>query len=100
VDIGQRPKLHNTNEDYGGILVNIRTDLQTCFLGVYIAKRESGSGGRMTRDRQGELTTKGVQGRIRRSERPKGLLKYTKDTRRPGSRNRTNGSGSSLGNGS
>jgi hypothetical protein len=57
-DIGRRPKLHNMNEDYGDILVDIRTDLDTCFLGVFIAKRESGSGGHMTgehmtRERQG-----------------------------------------------
>jgi hypothetical protein len=40
--------------DYGGILVDIRTDLHTCFLGVFIAKRVSGSGEHMTGDRQGE----------------------------------------------
>jgi hypothetical protein len=46
----------------GGILVAIRTDLQTCFLGFFIAKGESGTGGHMTE--MGEVTTKGMQGRI------------------------------------
>jgi hypothetical protein len=58
MDIGQRPKLCNMNNDDGDILVDIRTDLPTGFLGVFIAKRESGTGGHMTgrhltRDRKG-----------------------------------------------
>jgi hypothetical protein len=48
MDIGRRLKLCNTNDDYGGILVDIRNDLYTGFLGVFIAKRESGTGGDMT----------------------------------------------------
>ena len=52
------------NDNYRDILVDIRTDLPTGFLGVFIAKRESGTGGHMTRNRKGELTTKGMQGRI------------------------------------
>jgi hypothetical protein len=55
----------------GDILVDIRTDLHTCFLGVFIAKNESGTGGHMTGDREGKLTTKGMQGVIQRSEGPK-----------------------------
>jgi hypothetical protein len=70
VDIGQKLKLRYRNEDYGDILVDIRTDLHTCFLGVFTMS-ESGSGEHMTGDRQGKLTTKGMQSRIGRSKRLK-----------------------------
>jgi hypothetical protein len=55
-DIGRRPKLHNTNEDYGVFLVDVRTDLHTCFLGGFIAEKVRVRG---THDR-GEITTKGM----------------------------------------
>jgi hypothetical protein len=55
------------NSDYGGILVDIRTDGHTCFLGVFIAKRESGPGGHMTgRHMTGGHMTRGHMTRDRK----------------------------------
>jgi hypothetical protein len=69
------------------ILVDIRTDLHTCCLGVFIAKNESGTRGHMpeghmTGDRQGETNYERNAGCDPKIRRTKVISRYTKVYRR------------------
>jgi hypothetical protein len=68
--------------DCGGTLVDIRTDLHTCFLGVFIAKRESRSGGympegHMSGDKQGGTNYERNAGYDPKIRRTKVISAYT-----------------------